>query len=260
MHNRAAVSFVASLVPIVVSVASRASIGDDIAHAGASSRYLSPTAVFNAYREGRDKRDWRKCFSCLAPKAQDDAVFEMFFECAESDSGEASAIRQKYGLDEAAITGALEKARNAKHGVGITRSGEGRPSAAPDRNLARDVVIARVKDKAEFYEAASNLFDRKGAVSPLGDLEELVVHGDTATGRARITIFHLESLGAGASRTVGDKVYRSFSFRRVNGGWLFGTPPKDGEEKAAPSAGEEKRGKVTASKSDKHGAGPNKSN
>ena len=150
MCYAAPAGFVASLVPILLFTASCASSGDDKADTGTQKRYPSPTAVFDAYREARSKRDWRKCFSCLTPEEQNNAVFESFFECAESNSKESRAICKKYGLDEAALNDALEKTYKAKHGVDVAKSGartqsgakSGPPPRAGSRLAARRCVRA----------------------------------------------------------------------------------------------------------------------
>jgi hypothetical protein len=81
--------FLTLFVPILLFAASCASSGDDKTNTGTQKRYPSPTAVFDAYREARGKRDSRKVFSCLTPEAQNDAVFENFFACTMSNSKEA---------------------------------------------------------------------------------------------------------------------------------------------------------------------------
>ena len=185
-------------------------------------RYPSPTAVFDAYREAREKRDWCKCFSLLTPEAQNDALFESFFACGMHDSKESRAILKKYGLDDAAVGDALRKKYKEKYGIDIDTA-EGAASVAllgdSDRDLLVDVVAAHVKDKAGFFEAEINQFE-KNPVSPLGDLDQLVIDDDTATGRAATPGFHYETPGK-TPRKVEDKTYKAFHFRRVNGGWLL---------------------------------------
>jgi hypothetical protein len=186
-------------------------------------RYASPTAVFDAYREAREKRDWRKCFSLLTLEAQNDALFESFFACGMHDSKESRAILKKYGLDDAAVGDALRKKYKEKYGIDIDTA-EGAASVAllgdSDRDLLVDVVAAHVKDRAGFFEAENNPFV-EATVSPFGDLEQLVVHDDTATGRAATSSFHDETPPGEATRKVEDKIYKTFYFRRVNGGWLL---------------------------------------
>ena len=85
-----------------------------------------------------------------------------------------------------------------------------------DDQLWRDVVVANVKDKAGFFEAVAKLSE-KDPVWPVGDLEQVVVQSDTATGRAKLTFVP----SAGEPRPTVDKIDKTFKFRRVNGGWLL---------------------------------------
>jgi hypothetical protein len=228
MSNTSSAGFVASLVPLLLFMVSCVNSVDDTQ----KKRYPSPAAVFDAYREARSGRDWRKCFSCLTSKVQDDAIFENVFACAEHDSKEERAILKKYGVDEATLTDTLKKEYKAKHGVypddatlndaldkeygadaaksGAAQIGtkSGPPPVATNRDVMRNIVSTHVKDKAGFFEANASLLE-KNAITPLGDLEQIVVNGDTATGRANV------------GRQIEDKIYKSFRFRRVNGGWLL---------------------------------------
>jgi hypothetical protein len=186
--------------------------------------YPSPTAVFDAYRKARENREWRTCFSFLTPEAQNDAVFEDFFACAEHASKEEHAIVKEY-VDGTTLNDDYEKKYKEKHGIDLPKLRAGRETdptfvpPPPDRDLLRDVVAAHVKDKAGFFEANAKLSE-KNPVSPLGDLEQLVIDDDTATGRAATPGFHYETPGK-TPRKVEDKTYKAFHFRRVNGGWLL---------------------------------------
>ena len=221
------------LASMLLFAASCASSGDDKRDAGTQKRYPSPTAVFDAYRKARDKRDARTVFSLLTPQAQSDAVFESFFECTELGSKEMGAIVTKY-VDVATLDDDYEKQYKKKHGVNtamVTTGHEKAPKSAPsplDEQLWRDVLVAHVKDKAGFYEAVGEHFDKPAADRheenpdfPLGDLEHLLVKGDTATGSAKETIL---PRGGESPRKPGESppIYeKPFEFRRVNGGWLL---------------------------------------
>ena len=112
--------FVALLVPILLFAASCASSGGDKRDTGTQNRYQSPTAVFDAYREARVKREWRELFSFLTPEAQSDAVFESFFECMEMTSKRTGAIVPKY-VDVATLSDDYEKQYKKKHGVDLAK-------------------------------------------------------------------------------------------------------------------------------------------
>jgi hypothetical protein len=208
--------FATLLVSILLLAVSCARIEGDETGAGTRTRYSSPKAVFDAFREARGKRDWRKCFSLLTAKAQSDALFESFFACGMHDSKESRAILTKYGLDDATIGDAIRKKYKEKYDIDTADGAE--KVALPgdsERDLLVDIVATRVKDKAGFFEAERNLL-AKASVSPVSDLEQLVVHNDTATGHAKITWVPTP----GESREV-SKFDKTFKFRRIDGGWLL---------------------------------------
>jgi hypothetical protein len=224
-------------VPIFLVAASCASSGDDKMEKETQKRYSSPKAVFDAYREVRGKREWGKLFSLLTPEAQNAAAFEEFFSCTMSDSGgadtEATMIVKKY-VDLGTIQDDYEQKYKKKHGIDLAKHRAGHetdPKYVPpkhDEQLWRDVVAAHIKDKAGFFEAVAKHFDERDAkrhevnpVMPLGELEHLVVHDDTATGNAKETILPRSGespLKPGQAPPVYEK---SFKFRRINGGWLL---------------------------------------
>jgi hypothetical protein len=183
-------------------------------------RYESPIAVFNAFREARSKGNWEKCFSTLSPSAQDDAVFEMFFACAEADSSQSRAVLSKVGLDEGSLSRRLE----AK----MKELGDSAPEASDprraDRGVLREVVCAQIRDKTAFYVAVRNLFEGKSGLPPLGDLEDLVIEGNVATGRAKTILSYIGSETEKADRVVESESYRSFNFRMSDRGWLIDPP------------------------------------
>ena len=158
---------------------------------------------------------------CLTPEAQNEATFEVFFACAESNSERDLAIAKKY-VDLASIDGDYDKRYKEKHGVdlGKHRAGhENDPNYVPpasDRDLLRDTVASHVKDKAGFFEAVARLSE--GAPGPpLGDLEKLIVNGGTATGRAKIAL----PPKPGERPPTVHWLEKTFRFRRIDGGWLL---------------------------------------
>jgi hypothetical protein len=212
-------------VPLFLFLASCASGGEGNNGTEIQIRYPSPTAVFDAYREARDKREWRKVFSLLTTDAQNDAVFESLFACAAGNPNNQQEIIKKY-VDIAAVDAEYEKKYMEKHGIDIAESNRLHGSdpkykpRAPDRDLKVDATALHVKDKAGFVEAVAKLSE-KNPVSPLGALEHLVVKGDTATGSAKETVLPRSGespLKSGQSPPVYEK---PFEFRRVNGSWLL---------------------------------------
>jgi hypothetical protein len=220
---------IASVVPLFLLATSCVSSGSDTT----PTRYQSPKAVFDAYREAHARRDARTIFSLLTPHARDDAVFESLFSCMErqgadaitgrrSEAEEIGRIVGKY-FDSPAAENDYNKQYKKKHGTG--------PKTSPhDDQSWYDVVTAHVKDKAGLVEAVAKHFEdiaakrhEENPISPLGDLENLVVRGDTATGSAKETILRRIASGesppkAGGPPSTHDK---PFKFRRVNGGWLL---------------------------------------
>jgi hypothetical protein len=247
------IGFVVLLVPIVLFASSSASSANGKMDAEAQKGYASPKAVFDAYREARAKREARAVFSVLTPQTQSAAVFEAIFSCMErqgtdairgrrSEAKEIGLIVEKY-FDYPAAVDDYQKQYKKKHGIDLAKfrakaeaETEKNPNAViaeppRDDQLWYDAVTAHVKDKAGFYVAVKKHFQERDAkhhindpVWPLGDLEQLVVQGDTATGRAKETILPRADespLKPGQKPPIYE---RPFKFRRINGGWLIDSP------------------------------------
>jgi hypothetical protein len=203
----------APFVPLVLLVASCAS-----REAGEGrALYTSPAAAFDAYRDARANGDWRACFLCLSDKARADVIFAFVFAGAESGSNERRAIVQRY------LSGAPGKGRVLGDSGALLGPGAAK---TPGRDAVRDRLAARVKDMAGFFEAIGK-YDAEhfGSPPPLGELEQLVVRGDIAAGRALTTCIRYESHDAGPPQKIEEKVRRTFLFKRRNGGWLLDAPP-----------------------------------
>lgn len=239
--------FVVLLGPILTFSGLSAAGGAEKADPNAVKRYESPKAVFEAYRVARQKRDSCKLFSLMTAEVQNAEVFEAFFECMElrgadvatarrSDTKEIDRIIKEY-VDTRTLDRDYEKAYQKKHGIDLKKFTEDHqhdktPVSAPpqDEELVQSVVAAHVEDKAGFFEAVEKYLHERavkeqsvGPVHPLGDLQQLAVHGDTAEGRAKETILPNVAGGEGPLKSgESPAVYdRSFKFRRVNGGWLI---------------------------------------
>ena len=186
--------------------------------------YATPAAVFDAYREARRKKEWRKCFDCLTPDAQKSMVFELVFQCGLGGSERAPLIvkefvddklqsdfdkkfKEKFGMDHATFR---EKLRSDPNVAAQETS---------EHQLLCDVVAAHVRDRAGFFEAVSNLFDQGD--EPLGELKQIMVDGDTASGQTESMMQHLSSSGDGVYKVVRSRYDKTFQFRKVNGGWLI---------------------------------------
>ncbi len=214
---------IALAVSLVVLTIVSALAADDT-----SNQYSSPTAVFNAYRQAGAKGDWRKLFSCYTPRVQDGVVCESLFGSAERNSEEDLAILKKY-VDLAGINEEYKSKYKAKHGVDLAKlvaehEHEHDPKFKPparDDELWVHAVVAHIKDKVGFVEAVAKVSEVK--LYPKGDLDGLLVRGDTASGHAKETILpdveHGERpLKPGESPAVYD---RHYTFRRIKGSWLI---------------------------------------
>ena len=183
MGSRSATGVLALLFSLLVPTASTSASAEDKTPA----RYPTPNAVFDAYRDARAKREWRTVFSTLTFKVQNDVVFECFFGCMEHGAKADGLVIQEYLKGD--IGGEYEKRYKQEYG-----GHEHDPNFTPppsDRDLLRDVVAEHVKDKAGFFDAVEKL--HVDTIRPLGDLTQVAIKGNTATGRTKIT--HIPRLG-----------------------------------------------------------------
>ena len=89
-----------------------------------------------------------------------------------------------------------------------------------DEELNRQALFDATKDKVGFFAAVHKILEKDRKPNVIGELEQVAIDGDTATGRVEITIVPQP----GESPPVVDKNYKTFKFRRVNGGWLLDSP------------------------------------
>jgi hypothetical protein len=215
MRRLSGARIVVAVVPLFALTALYLASADD----KAPNRYASPAAVFDAFRKARAKKDMRSVFPLLTPEAQDHCVAESFFSCMEAGSKRTGDVVPKF-VDGAALTDDYDKAYKKKHDVATAKREQRKnPTSAPpphDGQLWNEVVVAHVKDKVGFCEAVEKLFGNN-PVEPLGDLEQVAVDGDTATGKAKLT---LGPLPGELPRAV-DKIDTTYRFRKIDGGWLL---------------------------------------
>jgi WD40 repeat protein len=217
-----------------IEVVAKPGIGEQKQDLETVMRYECPEAVFWTYWRAYFRGDARKLFSLRTETRRNSIVFDAYFKCRENQDAEttrghraaAAAIGQIVGkyVDAATLEDDYQKQYKEKHGMDlkelrVDHQNNKKPAtlARHDDPLWRDIVAAHVKDKAGFVEAVAKYFQKRDpkqsdyyAITPLGGLEQLVVEGDTAKGRAKFTY---------------PAIYdEPFVFRRVNGGWLIDSP------------------------------------
>jgi len=220
--------------------------------------YSSPVAVFDAFRASRDQQDWQTILPCLTPELRDDQVFEAFFACSMQRSNpRIVAVLKKHGVDSEAILAEYHKRYKEKHGVDIAKlladrkaaaekaapsrkpqegtqsSGEGiavpgssseqlgPPRPPDDEALLRTAICAAVRNKAAFCGDVDSVITNSKRPTPIGKLEQLRVHGDTAVGLAKTMIYHTRSGPEESLQKVGQEIGLNFRFRKLNGSWLI---------------------------------------
>lgn len=193
--------------------------------------YKSPVAVYSAYRNAREKGDWRTVFFCMTPRSRDGEVFPAYDGCLfRQHDPKVRAVMKKYGVEVDKVMKRYVEEYKKKHGVALpTEEIAGRdvekpktdkptvsgalaasadsvapvpngpppPSLPPvDNDILRKLVLQMVTDKAGFYAEAMETYLPHGRQSDsllpeYSNLEELRVSGDEATGRVTMTTFML---------------------------------------------------------------------
>jgi hypothetical protein len=171
------------------------------------------------------------------------------------------AVLKKYGADPDAITADYQKRYQEKHGVDIAqlsadranmrakavaaysrKQGKNAPSQKnpgavtavlidqadlgpplprTDEMLFREVVTARVTDKAGFFEAANKIFANTEQPPQIGELTALTVKGNTALGHANKIIYHVSTTAGQPPKRIAQNIARTYHFRKSQYGWLF---------------------------------------
>jgi hypothetical protein len=195
---------------------------------GSQTRYESPRAVFDAFRDAGQKHDVREAFRLLTPKAQDEAVYMVSLLFPQLASKDRKAILSEF-VDESAAVDDYQRRYKEEHGVDLKKfdanhqTDDTRVRAPPrDEPLWCRALAAHAKDKAGFVEKVLKLSEKKDQPTlPYGPLEDVVTHGNTATGRAAMISFHFEKTPGKPPKKVEDRIDKTCQFRRVNGGWLL---------------------------------------
>jgi len=216
-HYRTALHLLLCLIWGFSPITYAQKVGVNKTGAQLTNDFSSPQAVFNSFREAGAKSDWHRRFRCLTPNARRKTLFELFFQCAESGSAQAQQIVTDYIGDRAMFQDEYRRKHQAKYGKAASP-----PCAGPtDMDLFTDTLYSRIEDKAGFYAAVSTFFLGSDSAPPIGELEQLVVDGDKATGRSKVIVRSTQRSPGQAPRTIAEKVYKTYEFRNVNGEWLI---------------------------------------
>jgi hypothetical protein len=217
------------------------STADERARRQVPIRYVSPAAVFDAWRAAQAKRDYRTAFFCLTPASIAALAYQAYVASYFAGEGELSpkvaAVLKKHGVDDAsAIYDEYATRYQEKHGVDIRElerqyqermkqhidkqieknpslAESGGPFTAPDflsnavpardEELFQQVVADRIKDKPGFYTDVARAVPTD-YLPKIGPLQNIRIRDDIATGRATETsqIVHYEALRGQKERKV----------------------------------------------------------
>jgi len=180
--------------------------------------FSSPAAVLDYYRQAFAEGEWRKCYATLTPESQKYILFDLAFECMESNSEKAAEICSSHGIDSEALKKEFDRRRKAGEDLDATNSNDKR---IKDELLRREIVASLVRDKAAFYEAACSFLQARQQNPPLGALIQVRIDGDTATGIVQVTSTSLSSLRGGPSKESQRTSNQPIKFRKVGGSWLI---------------------------------------
>jgi hypothetical protein len=212
--------------------------------------HSSPNAVFDAYRQAARSGDWRAFYFLFTPEAQRDMVFEAEFVCGVRNDPALKVIQKRFGPAEAAVGQRYWKEYKRKHGHAEVidtfllkaipywerkeQLGGGKETAQAgtvprppesavmddlpdDEELLRQAVYDATKNKVAYFAEVQKLVGKGRKPNIVGDLEQVAIKGDTATGRVTITVVPQPP----DSPQKIDKFDKTFKLRRINGGWLL---------------------------------------
>lgn len=228
--------------------------------------YESPQAVYEAYRTALAKRDKRTEHLCLTPELRDEEVCMSYVLGLGMmrDKAKADALRKKFGVEEKVITAEYNKRYKEKYGIDIEKvrteyqdkqskavaeyfkkqginnsvpglyrvpqsvmDQVGPPPWKDDDQLLRKVVIEKNVDKVGFVVAVDKAVRPPDAdPTVLGDLKNLRIQGDKATGEHTTRIFGIRRLPGKYKdeRFWEDVDGGAIGFRKTKDGWLIDEP------------------------------------
>jgi hypothetical protein len=218
--------------------------------------YSSPNAVYDAYCLAVRTEDWRTLYFLHTPEAQRDMVFEAVFVCLMHDSEKPHpliSVQEEYGASEAAFGKRYYEGYKKKHGhaelidrylakaiphwesndkgAGGSETAQNDTTEPPpefaavsalpkDDELTRQALFDATKDKVRFFAEVQKIVSEGRKPTVFGQLEHIIIKGDTATGQARLTF----SPSPGSMKQDVTESDRTIKFRRINGSWLMDGP------------------------------------
>jgi hypothetical protein len=214
--------------------------------------YPSPEAVFEAYRDALDKKDARRELLCQIPELRGDA-YATFVGCQLCDKPAVAAVQRRFGVETQAVMDEHCTLYQREHGVDLKRlaadqdakvaaafkeyydrNGKDAPYPAElaqrlwppqpprDDELMRRIVNSKVADHLGFTFAVLDA-SRSRDYEPLrlSPLRNVRVTGDSASGGATVTAYHLATSPGQPGTRVRDGVVRTIRFRKSQDGWLI---------------------------------------
>lgn len=190
--------------------------------------YKTPQAVFAAYKEATNGRDWKTLFSLGTTAYQNAQLMEFAIGAAYSQEDPQHleeirtyrAIVAKYGIDWREVRKLVEDAK----------SGDDKDAFL----VPLERMVDRVEKKAELFSAVSDFFAK--ASDPLEitvrDLKNVVDNGATASGDSIETSIATETAtdpqtGRTRKRRIEVEVTSHLFFRRIDGSWYLDVEKKD---------------------------------
>lgn len=182
--------------------------------------YDSPQAVFEAARQAARAQDWRKEFACHTPEGQADRIFEAHFACGmhETDPN-VVAILKKHHVEQSDFDAESERRLREVRKT----AGDANASAEPpdNRKFAVEVTNAITADKPGFYADVCKQFANRDEPGDVGPLQDVVISGSTATGRAAMPVYSRSREPGKPEQKKVDMIMSTYHFKKTKSGWLM---------------------------------------
>jgi hypothetical protein len=225
MHAMTSVLLVGSLVALSY-LSCETSHGET--DGGEASMFRNPQEVFDAFRLAHAKRDWRTVLSCFTPRAKEDAIFEVYFNCnILLHDPRVRTLLAKHNIQPERVDAEyLQRHQKKQKEERATLTQGVAPQVAsqvkrPDRELLKVIVNEQVVDADEFFESASDIIFKERLIPEIGGLTCVSVSSNSACGDASKTVFHLETRAGQPEQVVAQKLEVEYAFCKVRGGWLI---------------------------------------